>query len=142
MRVFIDANIVLDIYDTTRKYHKYSIETFDYLINNKHHIFTSCNLVTTIYDIGAKKDKYKALKNIQLLSKILKVIEFSNDEIEEACNLMIEDKDYKDLEYTLQYVLANKLKCNYIISNDENFVSKDIKILSSKEFIDMVSEID
>ena len=139
MRVFIDANIVLDIFDSTREYHKYSVKTFDYLISNKYTIFTSCDLVTTIYYIGAKKDKYQALKNIQLLSKILKIIEFLNDEIEEACNLMIEDKDYKDLEDTLQYVLAKKLKCSYIISNDKNFISKNIKILSSKEFIDMVS---
>jgi len=142
MRIFIDANIVLDIYDPTRQYHRYSIETFDYLINHKHHIFTSCDLITAIYYIGAKKDKYKVLKNIQLLSKILKIIEFSNDEIEEACSLMIEDRDYKDLEDTFQYVLAKKLKCDYIISNDKNFVSKDIKILSSKEFIDMVNNID
>jgi len=46
---------------------------------------------------------------------------------------MIQDSSYSDLEDTIQYILAKKLKCDFIISNDKNFISKDIKLLSSEK---------
>ena len=62
------------------------------------------------------------------------MIEFSNIEVSQTCELMRENKDFRDLEDTLQYVLAKKSKCDIIISNDKNFYSDDIKIMNSKEF--------
>ena len=47
---------------------------------------------------------------------------------------MVSDNRYKDLEDTIQYIMAKKEKCNLIISNDKNFVSDDIKLMSSEEF--------
>lgn len=47
---------------------------------------------------------------------------------------MLEDSVYIDLEDTIQYVMAKKHNCEIIISNDKNFVSKEIKILTSEEF--------
>ena len=47
---------------------------------------------------------------------------------------MLEDNDYTDLEDTIQYGMAKKYNCELIISNDKNFVAKDMKILSSEEF--------
>jgi predicted nucleic acid-binding protein len=135
MRVFVDANVILDKYDKSRPFHKYSVQCYEYLILNSQ-IFTSCDLITTIYYVNSKCDKEEALFNIQTLNKTLKVIEFSNKEIEATCRLMLEDFDYKDLEDTIQYIMAKKYDCDMIISNDENFISKDIKLLTSKEFCD------
>jgi len=87
-----------------------------------------------LYYIGYKSDKENILHNIRQINKTLKVIEFSNDEVEQACSLMLEDGDYKDLEDTIQYILAKKLECDLIISNDADFVSKDIKLSTSEEF--------
>lgn len=47
---------------------------------------------------------------------------------------MREDKNFKDLEDTMQYILAKKVDADLIISNDKNFVSKDIKLMNAKEF--------
>ena len=134
MRIFLDANIFIDSYDINRKFHKFSSNAYEYLLQKNYKIFTSCDLITTIYYINSKKSKYKALLNIQDINKTLKVIEFSNNVIEETCNLMIEDSEYKDLEDTIQYIMAKKYECDLIISNDKNFVSKGIELLSSKEF--------
>ena len=133
MKVFVDANILLDTANNQRPNYNFSMKVYDYLISNAQ-IFTSCDLITTIYYINSKEDKQQALLNIQDISKTLKVIEFSNREVEETCQLMLEDSDYKDLEDTIQYIMAKKYECDLIISNDENFVSKDIKLLTSKEF--------
>lgn len=134
MKIFLDANIFLDIYDNSRKSHQYSLILYKYITTNKYKLFTSCDLITTIYYINSKIDKKKAVLNIQNINKTLKVIEFSNKEVDATCDLMIKDSDYKDLEDTIQYIMANKYECDLIISNDKNFVSKDIKILSSEEF--------
>jgi predicted nucleic acid-binding protein len=133
MRVFLDANVILDRYDLSRPFSQYSIKAYEYLLLNAQ-IFTSCDLITTIYYINSREDKYQALKNIQNISKTLKIIEFSNKEVEESCSLMLSDSDYSDLEDTLQSVLAKKSKCGLIISNDERFVSKEIRLLTSKAF--------
>lgn len=60
------------------------------------------------------------------------VIEFSNVDINQTCNLMVENSDYKDLEDTKQYLLAKKV--NVTVSNDENFVSRSIRLISSTDF--------
>jgi len=142
MRLFLDANIFLDIYDNSRSSHKYSLKLYEYVSKNRYKLFTSCDLITTIYYINSKIDRCKALLNIQNINKTLKVIDFSNKEITQTCNLMIEDDDYKDLEDTIQYIMAKKEKCDIIISNNKNFISKDIKLMSSEDFcIKYVDEI-
>lgn len=133
--IFIDANVILDTFDPNRPQHISSYKVYEYLLKSeKVSLFTSCDLITTIYYIDAKKDKNKALHNIQAINKTLKVIEFSNKEIQETCDLMLKDKEYCDLEDTIQYIMAKKHSCDLIVSNDESFVSKDIKLLNSQQF--------
>ena len=134
MKVFIDANIFIDIFNVDRPLHRYSLEAYKYLIKNECLIYTSCDLITTVYYVDSKRDKNRALLNIQNLIKTLNVVDFSNKEIEEVCKLMLKDKNYHDLEDTLQYVLAKKQNCDLIISNDEKFVSNDIQLITSKKF--------
>ena len=135
MRVFLDANILLDKYDKNRLFHSFSHKSYEYLLlRDNTEIFTSCDIITTLYYIGSKNNKKQILHDIRATNKTLKVIEFSNKEIEECCILMIEDDKYKDLEDTIQYIMAKKYKCDMIISNDKNFVSKDIQLLNSEEF--------
>jgi len=140
MRVFLDANIILDLFDRARPFHKQSRDVYEYLIVNAK-IFTSCDLITTIYYVNAKIDKKQALKNIQNINKTLKVIEFSNQEIQETCELMLKDSEYKDLEDTIQYIMAKKHKCELIISNDALFVSKDIELMSSEQFYKKIASL-
>ena len=136
MKVFLDANIILDVFDTKRAFHLYSIRVYEYLLKHNHQIFTSCDLITTIYYVLAKIDKTLALTNVQKIVKTLQLIHFSNEEIELACNLMLRDEEYKDLEDTLQYLLAKKQQCDIILSNDKNYISKDIEIFDTKEFFE------
>ncbi len=35
---------------------------------------------------------------------------------------------------TIQYIMVEKQNCELIILNDKNFISKEIKILTSEEF--------
>ena len=141
MRVFLDANILIDKFDSTRIFHKFSDKSFEYmLLSGSVDVFTSCDIITTLYYIGSKKDKKQILHDIRAVNKTLEVIKFSNKEIEETCELMINDNNYKDLEDTIQYIMAKKENCDLIISNDKNFISKDIKLLTSEEFYNQYVE--
>ena len=133
-KVFIDANIFIDSNDETRLSYKESYKIIPYLISNNIEIYTSCDLITTIYYILSKKSKTNALNGIEQINKICKVIEFSNKEISQTCKLMKEDSNYKDLEDTLQCVLAKKLGCEIILSNEKNFYSDEIPIMNSETF--------
>ena len=80
------------------------------------------------------ENRIDILKNIQAISKTLKIIEFSNKEVEETCQLMLEDNRFVDLEDTIQYIMAKKQQCDLILSNDATFKSRDIRVISSEEF--------
>ena len=135
-KVFIDANIFIDLNDDNRKSYGDSLKILKFLTNNRIDIYTSCDLITTVYYILAKKSRKNALNSIVELNKICQVIDFSNKEITKTCQLMTGDKLFVDLEDTLQYILAQKKQCDVIISNDRGFVSKKIELLSSEAFIE------
>ncbi len=135
-KVFLDANIFIDKEIETRDIERNSLKSLIYFIENEIEICTSCDLITTIYYILSKEDKENALSRIDEISDFCKIIEFSNQEVKQTCELMKSNSKYRDLEDTIQYILAKKEGCDLIISNDKNFVSDDIELLTTKEFIE------
>ena len=63
------------------------------------------------------------------------IVPFSNEEVEKSIELMRQDSNFKDLEDTLQYVWAKKMRCDLILSNDKGFYSPDITVLDVKSFL-------
>ncbi len=135
-KVYLDANILLDYLVGSRFKHEESDRVIEYCFARHFEIMTSCDIVTTIYYIDAKLGKQRALENIIKMNMFVKIIDFSNKEVAQTCQLMKRDEDYKDLEDTMQYILAKKEQCDLIISNDRKFVSKEIELLSSEAFIE------
>jgi len=135
-KIFLDANILIDILDDGRPSSEESAKIYEILVRgvDKFSLFTSCDLLTTVYYFTRKPlGQDVALKKIKKLNQIIKVIEFGNKEVDEAIELMERNKKYTDLEDTIQYVMARKEKCDYIITNDKNFASGDVPVLSSVE---------
>ncbi len=134
--IFFDANIFLDINDTNRIHSVTALQALTYCLQNDLKIVTSCDLITTIYYVRSKHDRTIALQQIIDIQTMCHIIEFSNQEVINTCNLMLDDSDYTDLEDAIQYTLALKEDCNLILTNDKNFVSKEIPIMSSEEFLE------
>lgn len=108
-KVFLDANVIADIYDKNRPFNKYSDEVIEILFKDRNiELFTSCDIITTLYYILSKKNREEALKIIIEANEWCSAIEFSNKEIAECCSLMQCDSKYKDLEDTIQYVIAKR----------------------------------
>ncbi len=143
-KIFLDANILIDILDNGRATSKESAEVFEVLVRgiDKFSLFTSCDLLTTVYYFTIKPlGQDLALKKIKKLNRIIKVIEFGNIEVAEAIELMERNEKYTDLEDTIQYVMARKEKCDYIITNDKKFASGDVPVLSSEEALKVLAKI-
>jgi predicted nucleic acid-binding protein len=135
-RVFLDANIILDMYDDKRPFHAASSEAILRLLQQKEvEIFTSCDIITTLYYVLSKKGKMDALDSILDVNELCSVIEFGNQEIEESCKFMKKNKNFTDLEDTIQYIMAKKASCDLILSNDKGFVSEDIVLMGSEAFL-------
>ena len=133
-RIFLDANILIDSIDDQRPMHHRSTALIRFCLEKEIPVFTSCDIVTTVYYLSAKINKKQALNEITKINRFCKIIDFSNAEVEQTCNLMAQNSDFKDLEDTIQYILAKKVSCDCIVSNDKNFLSPDILLLNSEQF--------
>ena len=137
-RIFLDANVLADIYDDTRPYCQASRKAVKYLLDlEKTELFTSCDIITTIYYLFSRKNRIKALDQIIEVNQWCTAVEFANKEIAQSCNLMRENETFKDLEDTIQYVMARKVDVDLILSNDKGFASEEIELMSTAKFCDM-----
>jgi len=143
MRLFLDANVLIDVIDASRPHSRSSAALFAKLIEqqDRYDLFTSCDLLTTVYYLTRKHlDRQEALQKITILNRTLTLIEFGNAEVDEAISLMERYPEYADLEDTIQYVIARKKGCDYIVTNDQGFVSQDIPLLNSDLALKMLTQ--
>jgi len=112
------------MYDENRPFHKESSEAISTLLQQKDvDIFTSCDIITTLYYLLSKKGKTEDLDSILYVNELCTVIEFSNFEIEQSYKLMKKNKNYKDLEDTIQYVMAKNVGFDLILMSSTQFIS-------------------
>ena len=141
IKIFLDANILIDISDDARPFSKESSMLFTHLVQNsqKFELYTSCDLITTVYYLLKKPlGENNSLAKLKIMNNLLKIIEFGNQEVDEAIYLMEKNKKFKDLEDTIQFVMARKERCDYIITNDKGFYSHEVPLLSSIEALDVI----
>ena len=135
-KVFFDANIFNGIFDKNRKTHTVSNVAYLGALEKGITIYTSCDIATNIYYITAKyTSREHALNAIDLLKTSVSIMPFGEDELSATINLMRKDAEYKDLEDTIQYIMALNEKCDIIVTNDKHFASKKIKCMSSEMFV-------
>ncbi len=131
--VFLDANVLADLYDTSRPFSQASREAVEaLLLNETTRLFTSCDVMATIYYIFSKRNKEQALNHIIEINRWCDVVEFGNAEIAQSTRLMKENPDFTDLEDTIQYVMARKVNADLILSNDRGFVSEEIDVMGTE----------
>ena len=133
--IFLDANVLADIYDEQRPHCIHSRKTIKHLLAQESvELYTSCDIITTLYYINARIDKQKALDHIIEINRWCKIIEFGNTEVSQSCQLMKKNPKFTDLEDTIQYVMAKKVEADLIFSNDTAFVSEEIELMSTAGF--------
>jgi len=137
-KIFFDANVFNDIFDENRDNHQYSKRAIEYALKNEIEIYTSCEIVTNIYYITSKyTSRDKALQAIELLNELVEIIPFAKEELDATVKLMKFDSDYKDMEDAIQYTLALQYDFDLILTNDKRFISKNIKSINAKKFLEL-----
>jgi len=130
--IFIDANIVLDLLDSTRISHNTSKNVFIKIIEKNFKIFISEDILTTIYYIV--KNKQLVLSFFETILDSWEIVSFGSKTISEAVTLCKSNLNL-DFEDVIQSLTAKKSDCDTIISNDKNFYNCGIPILSGGEFL-------
>ncbi|WP_277640139.1 type II toxin-antitoxin system VapC family toxin [Wolinella succinogenes] len=128
MKLFLDTNIFLDLILKRENFDK-ALLIFNAI---EARLFSGVILDITILNIDYIANKQvKDIKGfLRVVNKYFEVVGVSNEMIEEALKI-----DHKDLEDTLQYLSAKNSKCEIVITNDKNFLVKDIETISSSDFV-------
>ena len=128
MRVFVDTNVFLDVI-LKREGFEGSLIVLNAIEKG---IFDGVVLDITILNIDyiAKKQVANIREFLGFVNSVFEVCGASNEMIKAALEM-----DGKDLEDNLQYICAQKSKCELLISNDKEFVISSIRTFSSAEFV-------
>jgi len=126
MKVLIDTNIILDVFLSREPNIQAAEKIFEMVYNEEIEGFTTASSITDIYYITAKrlgdKPTREALHN---LFNLLGIISVDGGDCAGALNIPI-----PDFEDALVIVCADKIDINYIITNDQGFLSVDSELAS------------
>ncbi len=125
MKVFIDTNIFLDLILDRDDY-----EDAKKILESNFFDFFVADITLLNVDYIAKKEILEIRKFLKYINSKCTICGGSNVNFKNALNI-----ENKDLEDNLQYCLALEQGCDYIVTNDKSFLKKDIKVISSEDFV-------
>ncbi len=128
--VYVDTNIIIDICDIKREAHKVSLSTIQKYMASSELYINSDSLSTLFYILKYRADfSFKeALEKIYFIHDIFTVVAIDEDISRKALDLCVNGIciDYED---AMQYVCAKEIDADIIVTNDKNFISKDLEIV-------------
>ena len=136
-KVFIDANVILDLFEESRVFHKYSVEVMNKLLSNEEiELFITSDMISNIFYILNSRYKYgfdNTLLVIEKISNIYTIHSVSYDDIKDSLEICKKHL-FKDYEDALQYICALNEECSLIITNNpKDFKNSSIDIATTKE---------
>ncbi len=131
-KIFLDANIILDLLDSTRIYHNVSKKVFENLVDHDLQIVISEDILTTIYYIV--KNKRAVLEFFEIITDQWEIVSFGKKIIIEAIHICKDNASF-DFEDVIQSLSAKESDCCIIITNDKKFYAGGVAIKSSEDFI-------
>ena len=131
-KVFLDANIILDLIDKNRNCVEQTRLAIATLLQNGDTLMTSCDIFTTVYYVAQKHvDREALLDDLEKILRFIEVIPIDLSIIEQAIGLN-KNALNEDFEDILQYTCAKSASCELIITNDKGFFKRDIEVVSIK----------
>ncbi len=136
-KIFIDANVILDMFEEDRAFYNYSVKVMNELFQNQEiELFISSDMISNIFYILNNRFKYgfdKTLSIVEKITDIYTIHSVTSDDIRysiEICKKHI----FKDYEDALQYVCALNKECSFVITNNpKDFKNSTIEIATTKE---------
>ena len=135
MRIFLDANIIVDLLDTSRKDSISSLKVLAIAVANDFEMAISEDILTTVYYVAKKS---VARKKILLFFKMIEdefdILNFKKGVIKKSIRLC-QKNSRLDFEDTLQAVCAQEHDCDMIITNDKKFPKLKVPVKTTKDFL-------
>lgn len=140
-KVFIDANVILDLFECSRPFHEYSRDVIGKLILDEEvELFISTDMISNIFYILNNRYKYgfdKTLNVIEKISQIFNLHGVIKSDISSSIDIC-KKHIFKDYEDALQYICALDDECTLIITNNpKDFKNSSIDIATSKALSEM-----
>lgn len=120
IKIFLDTNILLDVLDSKRTFHKSSTQLIGLIEEEKIIAFLSESVLTTTdYILQKIMKKEQRLNLFAELSKLLIILPCTQQNFIAALQ-----SKFDDLEDVLLYQIAFSKKLDYFVSNDKNLKTK------------------
>ncbi|MBE2985454.1 type II toxin-antitoxin system VapC family toxin [Campylobacter sp. RM9344] len=130
-KIYLDANIIIDLILESREFHNEIFNLLKEHISNNGIIATSnLNLNTIFFIVADRAKRYEAAKSFLktvINSKSWEIYDINLDDIRLAVDMM-DENDGADFEDLQQYIAAKNSGCDLIITNDKDFLNFDIKV--------------
>lgn len=140
MRLFLDANVLIDFMGERIAYYPQAATLFSFAAEQKCEItVSSLSMVTASYiccergkmPLSLWTDKVNAMSDFVELSSV------DSSDIFLSCNA-----GWDDFEDCVQYHVAKKCECDAIVTRNTNdFIQSDIDVLSPEQAIDKLLEL-
>ena len=134
-KIFLDANIVLDFCIQNRQCHLQAQRIFSETLEGKYEMGISEDILTTIYYVGKKFLEKEILIDLFNAFEEELVIESFGKTVRKKALIYCQKNTSSDLEDVLQAFAAKENGYDILISNDVDFPSDIIPVMSSDEFL-------
>ena len=134
MRVFLDANVVLDVLAHREPFFSDSVQVLSLVESGAVEGLIAAHTVTTLfYLLYRKVGAQRARSGLLDLLRILEVVAVDQDRILQAFAM-----DWSDFEDALQAACAVKCEADYLLTRDHRgFSGAAVTVLSPAEFLAM-----
>jgi len=132
MKLFLDANVVLDLILKRQPFFETIAEIITIAENKNYKLYMSSVTFVTINYVACKfTDKKNVLESLKKLRIVVAVLSVSETEIDKALY-----SKFNDFEDAVQHYCALKHNCNYIITRDlKDFKNSEIPVMTPTEFL-------
>ena len=133
MKIFVDANVVLDML-LKRKYYKNAQMIFSLTEERKIKSYLSTlSFAIVTYQLSKEYNQKECVNILKYLYQIFRALPFSKQALENALY-----SSFKDIEDGYQYFTAKEYDIPIVVTrNVKDFVVDDISVLTPEQFLSM-----
>ena len=130
-KIFIDSDILLDLFFDRKPYSQYAIKLFDIDLRKNITLYTSTLITANLYYIISKQlDKNYASECLSILLKFIQVLPMEVDAIKYGLT-----NQFDDFEDAIQIHIAKKNHCVKILSrNLKDYKHSSIPVITAEHF--------
>jgi predicted nucleic acid-binding protein len=131
-KLFFDSDIILDILLQRQPHFEASADLFKICGEEKHQCCASVHSILNVHYIAKKiHGEHNTRKSLQMLTKVIDVVEENNSHIQQALS-----SSFTDFEDAVQYYAAVSAKADFIITrNIKDYTHSAIPVLTAEQFL-------